>query len=166
MIGEYILAGKNVTLYLKNNLEITGYIKFVGGIKFFKEQKRPIEDSIIIVENGKTIITNISEISTVKILDKIHLESGIDANNSDRYNTVVAKKNARGAGTKPSENFSSISGYQQQYGSIIPSDMLVGEDDRPEVSFSSYFGGTQNEYRGYHNDSIEEARDNTEEGEE
>ncbi len=115
------LYGDKVSLYLNGGHKITGHVMYINE----KEVSIETEDGILIAER--------KYVSGILVYFEKEEESIVPFNpvEYDRYEMEPAEETLDIYAADQNEL-----GQSNQYGSILPSDMLIGEDEDPQVDLS------------------------------
>ena len=120
MEDKYSLEGKLVTVFLRGSWEFTGRVEFTS------------KDKIVLMSDMGSLVIYKENVVAAMIVDEIKKKDEVDPQKAPPYDERVVGRNSR----PPSLRIDFDPDQQDQYGSIIPEDML--EED-PEYSAPTDF---------------------------
>lgn len=121
MEDKYSLEGKLVNLFLRGSWEFTGRVEFAS------------KDKIVLMSDMGSLVIYKENIVAAMIIDETKKKEVIEEEPPPRYELGVGARNLRPA----SMRLTLDPDQQDQYGSIIPEDMLEeSSESKTEDSFS------------------------------
>ena len=127
MSKKYSLQGRVVQLLLQAGWEFSGRVEYSD------------ETKIVLVSSKGSMVVYKQHIVAAMILDETISQDLIEDEKPRGYDIGMPVVTD---GTKVDLNISEK--QESHYGSIIPADMLIGEDTGPQVDFSVSFGDLKN----------------------
>jgi hypothetical protein len=115
------LKNSKITLFLLGGHKITGVVLDTD------------EDTIFMSLDEDLLVASREMVAGVLIHSEIKAEELIDRETTPRYDSSEPEIEVSQEVYDPETN---TLGPGNHYGSVLPSDMLIGDDDEPEVSFA------------------------------
>lgn len=113
MDGKYSLEGKLVTVFLRGSWEFTGRVEFAE------------KDKIVLMSDMGSLVIYKENVVAAMIIDETKKKEEVDREISPKYDERVSGRNSR----PPSLRIDFDADQQDQYGSIIPEDMLEEDSE-------------------------------------
>jgi len=133
MNDHYDLVGKIVELHLVSGKTFSGMVEFKNTLR------------VVLVGNCGTIVIQRDKIEAAVILDLKESITSIDKISNPRYyNNVGNIPEAKSESYLHDISLRNRIDQESYYGSMIPSDMLIGEETEPEVNLSITMSSLKN----------------------
>jgi hypothetical protein len=113
MEDKYSLEGKLVTIFLRGSWEFTGRVEFSS------------KDKIVLMSDMGPLVIYKENVVAAMIVDETRKKDEVDPQKSPTYHERVVGRNSR----PPSLRIDFDPDQQDQYGSIIPEDMLEKDSE-------------------------------------